>query len=285
MRFLWTLLTASALVVDLTGAQPTPAPITRALLEKSVFQSIRATKENPPRLAIRFKEAGARFLCMRDGREDKVNDYGETMSIKLGEDFSLSEPHASLEFKPLPKPLDGKGWLIEVDADARPFGGGESRSYGIVLLLGDAANAELKFIEPEQGFDPRKAKIDSDPTYQKIIKVAGESDLLARHELVGEGAAGEVKPPFTSAITGLHLRWQKKPQLSRDPLGIRWIAEDVAGTEKNHLIATSKSESDKSEGEFTLTKPTAGFPPGQYRVEIWQAGKLIYSEKFEIKNE
>ncbi len=255
MRFLWTLLTASALVVDLTGAQPTPAPITRALLEKSVFQSIRATKENPPRLAIRFKEAGARFLCMRDGREDKVNDYGETMSIKLGEDFSLSEPHASLEFKPLPKPLDGKGWLIEVDADARPFGGGESRSYGIVLLLGDAANAELKFIEPEQGFDPRKAKIDSDPTYQKIIKVAGESDLLARHELVGEGAAGEVKPPFTSAITGLHLRWQKKPQLSRDPLGIRWIAEDVAGTEKNHLIATSKSESD------------------------------IYSEKFEIKSE
>ena len=175
--------------------------------------------------------------------------------------------------------------MIQSHFDARSFGGGESTSYGIVLLLGDAANAELKFIEPEQGFDPRKAKIDSDPTYQKIIKVAGESDLLARHELVGEGAAGEVKPPLTSAITGLHLRWQKKPQLSQDPLGIRWIAADVAGVEKNHVIATAKSEPDKNEGEFTLKKPTAGFPPGQYRIEIWQSGKIIYSEKFEIKAE
>lgn len=285
MRLLWTLLIASTLIVGLSGGQPKPAPITQALLEKSVFESIRATPENPPRLAIRFKERGARFLCMRDGREDKVNDYGETMTIKLGEDFSLSEPHASLEFKPLPKPLDQKGWLIEADADARSFGGSKSTNYGIVLLFGDAANAKLKFIEPEQGFDPGKAKIDSDPTYQKIIKLVGESDLLARHELVGEGAAGEVTPPFNSAITGLHLRWQKKPQLSQEPVAVRWIAEEVGGVEKNHLIATSKSESDKIEGEFSLKKPTAGFPPGKYRVEIWQAGKMIYSKEFEIKND
>ena len=34
-----------------------------------------------------------------------------------------------------------------------------------------------------------------------------------------------------------------------------------------------------------MTKPSAGFPPGQYRIEIWQSGKMIYSEKFEIKSE
>ena len=50
------------------------------------------------------------------------------------------------------------------------------------------------------------------------------------------------------------------------------------------LVATTKSEGDKREGEFSLKKPTAGFPAGQHRVEIWQAGKMIYSEKFEIKS-
>jgi hypothetical protein len=63
------------------------------------------------------------------------------------------------------------------------------------------------------------------------------------------------------------------------------LAENVRGAEKTHLIATTKSDPNKREGEFTLKKPTAGFPPGQYRVEIWQAGKMIYSEKFEIKSE
>ena len=262
--------------IALAAEQPS---ITRESLEK-MFQSVRA---EPGQLVIQIKNIGPRFSRRRGEEEATVNNYGETIRIKLGERVRFSTHHMSLEFRPLPAPLDKDGFLIQSHFDARSFGGGESTSYGIVLLLGDAANAELKFIEPEQGFNPRKAKIDSDPTYQKIIKIAGESDLLARHELVGEGVAGEVKPPLTSAITGLHLRWQKKPQLSQDPLGIRWIAEDAAGTEKNHLIATGKSEPDKNEGEFTLKKPTAGFPPGQYRIEIWQSVKMIYSEKFEIK--
>jgi hypothetical protein len=32
-----------------------------------------------------------------------------------------------------------------------------------------------------------------------------------------------------------------------------------------------------------LTRPTAGFPPGRYRIEVWQAGKMIHSESFEIE--
>jgi hypothetical protein len=283
MRVLWTLLTASALVVDVTGAQPTPAPITRALLEKSVFQSIRAMAENPPRLAIRFKEAGARFLCMRDGREDKVNDYGETMSIKLGEDFSMSEAHASLEFKPLPKPLDRKGWLIEVDADARSFGGDKSTSYGIVLIAGKPESPELRFVEPEKNFDPKLPP--TDPTFQKLQTILAATDPLSRHDLTAETASGEAKPPFPASVSALHFHWEKKGGAPPDPLEVRWIAENVRGAEKNHLIVTSKSESDKTEGEFNLKKPTAGFPPGQYRVEIWQSGKMIYSEKFEIKGD
>ena len=83
----------------------------------------------------------------------------------------------------------------------------------------------------------------------------------------------------------LLLKWELAPQTGAGPLGVRWIAEAVPGVEKNHVIATSKSDADKREGEFSLKKPTAGFPTGQYRVEVWQTGKMIYSEKFEIKSD
>jgi len=30
-------------------------------------------------------------------------------------------------------------------------------------------------------------------------------------------------------------------------------------------------------------KPTSGFPPGKFRIELQQAGKPIYAEDFEIR--
>jgi tetratricopeptide (TPR) repeat protein len=107
-------------------------------------------------------------------------------------------------------------------------------------------------------------------------------EAFIRHDL---SATGQAVPPFSKSTEALLFKWELSPQTGPGPLGIRWIAEDVPGVEKNRVIATSKSETDKREGEFTLKKPTAGFPPGQYRVELWQAGKMIYSEKFEIKSE
>jgi hypothetical protein len=65
-------------------------------------------------------------------------------------------------------------------------------------------------------------------------------------------------------------------------VSVRWTAEDVSGIEKDHVITTAKSEPKKQSGQFLLAKPTAEFPPGNYRVEIRQAGKKIYRESFEI---
>ena len=61
------------------------------------------------------------------------------------------------------------------------------------------------------------------------------------------------------------------------------MAADVSGVDKNHLIAKAKADTNKTKGEFTLKKPTTGFPTGEYRVDVLQAGKIICSEKFEIK--
>jgi hypothetical protein len=258
-------------------------PITQEWLEKGPFQSIRVKPGQPPQLLLQFKTSGARFLALRNGQEEKVSDYGEKISVKLGENLSLTEHHGGLEFRPLPKPLDQNGWLIESQFDARSFGGGLITRYGIVLIVGAPAAPELRFVKPEKGFDPTLPA--SDPTFQKVLSIVAVVDPLARHDLVGETATGDLKAPFPTSLSALHFRWQKKAGASPDPLEARWIAENVSGADKNHLIATTKSDADKRDGEFSLKKPTAGFPPGQYRIELWQAGKMIYSEKFEFKQD
>jgi hypothetical protein len=255
--------------------------LTREQLEKSFFRSIRVKEGEPPQLLLQMPDQGVRFLCLRNGREEKVSEYGETVSVKPGEAFTMAEHHGGLNFRPLPKPLEQHGWLLESRFDARSFGGAETTRYAIILILGTPAAPELRFIEPEKGFDPRL--LASDPTFQKVQSIVAAADPLSRHDLVGETAKGEVKTPFSTSASALHFRWEKKAGAPADPLEVRWIAENVRGAEKNHVIATTKSDPGKPAGEFTLTKPTAGFPAGQYRAEIWQAGKMIYSEKFEIK--
>ena len=117
-----------------------------------MFQSIGVKAGQPPQLQLRFKNSGGRFLLFRDGKEDKVSDYNETVTVKPGEAFTLTEHHGSLEFAPLPKPLDQHGWLVSLNFDARSFGGKESARYAILLIL---AAAELRFVQPDPNFDPK----------------------------------------------------------------------------------------------------------------------------------
>jgi hypothetical protein len=279
VKRIFLLLLGSNMAIAALGAGEDP--LTRASLEKSFFRAVRVQPGEPPQLVLQFKDSGARFLCLRNEEEEKVNDYGETMSVKPGETFSLNQHHGILEFRPLPKPLQGNGWLIESAFDARSFGGGITTRYGIILIVGTPAAPDLQFVEPEKGFDPKLPP--SDPTFQKVLSIVAGVDPLARHDLIGETATGDQKAPFPTSLSAVHFRWQKKAGASPHPLEVRWIAENVRGADKNHLIATTKSDADKPEGEFSLKKPAAGFPPGRYRIELWQGGKMIYSEKFEIK--
>jgi hypothetical protein len=110
-------------------------------------------------------------------------------------------------------------------------------------------------------------------------------DMVFQHELYAETPGGRTQAPFGKQSSKLVFKWKSALSLGDAPLGARWMAEEVPGVEKNHVISTAKSDPQKTEGEFSLTKPSAGFPPGKYRLEIWQTGKMIYSEKFEIKSE
>jgi hypothetical protein len=273
-------LTWCGCLLVLASAFADDSALTREWLEKNYFRSIKAEGD---RIVVRFKEGGERFYATLDGAEGTVSEYGGVMQIALGQKLKLSSRHSSLEFTPLPKPLDKNGWIISSRFDATSFGGGQVTRYGIVLITGKPESPELRFVEPEKDFDPKLPPTDQ--TFQKLQTILAATDPLSRHDLVGETANGEVKAPFPTSVSALHFRWEKKGGASPDPLEVRWIAENVRGAEKNHLVATTKSAGDKREGEFSLKRPTAGFPPGQYRVEIWQVGKMIYSEKFEIKGE
>jgi hypothetical protein len=252
--------------------------LTRESLEK-MFQSVRA---EPGQLVIQIKNNGPRFSRRRGEEEATVNNYGETIRIKLGERLRFATHHMSLEFRPLPPPLDKHGFLIQSHFDARSFGGGQTTSYGIALVLKSAQGVDLRFVELPNNFDATLPP--GDPTVTQLLKIVSEGEPLARHELVGRISSGEISPPFPQTVEELHLRWEKKAGVAAEPLEVRWIAVDIGRPDmEDHLIATDKSEPNKTEGEFSLTKPMAGFPPGQYRVEIWQTGKMIYSEKFEIE--
>lgn len=195
------------------------------------------------------------------------------LSVRLKEFAASENPYLQVEAAKELVPTNpdvAKTMLEKATADPRNPARSEARRV-------------LKILEPARPVAPRDPVID-DP-YLVVLTILRGPDLLEGHSLAGETAQGIVPPPFNHAVGRLRLRWQLPAAASSEPVEIRWIAADVAGVEQNHTIATSKSEPDKREGEFNLKKPTAGFPPGQYRVEIWQAETMIYSEKFEIKSD
>jgi len=269
-------------IVVCTTACAAESAITQEFLESAFFQKIDVAASPPLSLTLKFKPA-ARFLCTHNDEVPKPCGEGETIALAPGDTFSLSESHLSLAFTPLPKPLTQEGWLVEFDTDSRSFGGNVSSAYGIILLLHARVPPELRFVEPSKDFDPKLPP--TDPTYQRIVSLIAEANPLPTHELRAHAAGHEFAPPFPRSISTILFKWKRPSAEAKEALQVRWIAENVPGVDKKHLVASAESDAAKSEGEFTLRKPTAGFPPGQYRVEIWQSGKMIYSEKFEIKSE
>lgn len=141
-------------------------PLTQEWLQKNYFESIRAEND---RLIVVFRSTGERFYCAGGDQPEKVNDYGQTTPIMAGQTITLSSRHGSLRFSPLPKPIEKAGFLISSRIDARSFGGGEQVRYAIVLLP-KKGSSELKFVQPEKGFDPTMPPSDS--TFQKLLKEA-----------------------------------------------------------------------------------------------------------------
>jgi len=112
-----------------------------------------------------------------------------------------------------------------------------------------------------------------------------EQPLLAEHDLVGELPDGRrERSPFAASAARLVFTWKLSAAAGTDPVEARWIAADTSGAAPpDYLVAAAHSEPGKSSGQFTLTRPAAGFPPGAYRLELWQSGRLRYTERFTVR--
>ncbi|HEV8618392.1 MAG TPA: hypothetical protein VGQ70_02760, partial [Candidatus Udaeobacter sp.] len=119
---------------------------------------------------------------------------------------------------------------------------------------------------------------------RRIVKLVEQANLVSVHSLYAETPGGKATTPLPISIPKLTFEWKLSRGASGEPVESRWVAADTGGVApKDHVISSSKSEPGKTEGTFTLSKPTSAFPPGKYRIELRQAGKLIYTEDFSIR--
>ena len=71
-----------------------------------------------------------------------------------------------------------------------------------------------------------------------------------------------------------------------DELNGKWIAEDVGdAAPAETLIDEATVVGDKSDftGAFSMSKPTAGWPVGKYRVEVYSGETLVATAPFVIE--
>ena len=96
---------------------------------------------------------------------------------------------------------------------------------------------------------------------------------------------------FASTAPVVHVLYRTKTLPKQGEVYvIRWIGEDVgAAAPANTVIATLEEKVTDDPALATtynvntnLTRPTAGWPPGKYRVEIERAGAIETTARFTI---
>jgi hypothetical protein len=97
---------------------------------------------------------------------------------------------------------------------------------------------------------------------------------------------------FPVTADAVHMTYRTKDIPKKgDVYLIKWIAEDVGAASAPETLIDSieKIVPDDSVGATTyfvnsnLTRPTNGWPPGKYRVEIERAGKVETTARFTIQ--
>jgi hypothetical protein len=117
------------------------------------------------------------------------------------------------------------------------------------------------------------------------IARAGEVKITVT---ITDSAIGEAKTTFPADTPKLYALFKTKGMKDGDKIRGTWIAIDVGDEAPPNTKLderTFDAEGDTDDGEFTLNKPTDGWPVGKYRIEIYVNAELATSVKFTIKAE
>jgi hypothetical protein len=98
-------------------------------------------------------------------------------------------------------------------------------------------------------------------------------------------ANGESVTSFPADTPKLFALFKTKGLQSGEKLRGVWIAEDVGDAAPKETKIDEKTldaEGDTDDGVFSLSKPTKGWPIGEYRLEIYVGDDLVTTKKFTI---
>jgi hypothetical protein len=100
-----------------------------------------------------------------------------------------------------------------------------------------------------------------------------------------DDAAAHASTQFTTDTAKIYCLWKAEGIKTSTPVRGVWIAEDSGGVAPpNYKIdEASVTISSSSSGNFNLSKPTAGFPAGKYRLEIYFGPTLTKTIPFTVK--
>ena len=116
------------------------------------------------------------------------------------------------------------------------------------------------------------------------IAVARAGDVKVEATMMTEPHGREITA-YTADAPRLYAIFKSKGSSEGDNVRCVWIADDVGdaaakGTKIEEKTITAKGD---MEGEFSLSKPTPGWPLGKYHIEIYVNEELATKVNFEIK--
>ena len=116
------------------------------------------------------------------------------------------------------------------------------------------------------------------------LAVARAGDVKVEATMMTEPHGRELTA-YAADAPRLYAIFKTKGTSEGDNIRCAWIADDVGdaaakGTKIEEKTITAKGE---MEGEFSLSKPTPGWPIGKYHIEIYVNDEFATKVNFEIK--
>jgi hypothetical protein len=102
---------------------------------------------------------------------------------------------------------------------------------------------------------------------------------------IGKEAAGVAANQFSADTPKIYARWQGHDLPPQAKIRVVWIAENVGdAAPPNYAIdeTTALASEPDSHGAFVLSRPEAGWAPGDYRVEFYVGDALTETVKLKI---
>lgn len=118
-----------------------------------------------------------------------------------------------------------------------------------------------------------------------LCVAAVRADDVAVDAMMTAGPNGREITAYTADAQKLYATFKTKGVSQGDKIRAVWIADDVGdaaspGTKIDEETLDAKGD---MEGEFSLSRPSPGWPLGKYHVEIYVSDQLATKLHFEIK--